>query len=109
MAHIKRFNELNENNTFFFSEWVDKYLLQDVIDHMKPGKGFTGDVFKEALEEVNNTYPTTNQSRLPVSFGKQVADWVDLYLVQDVLDRMNPALCDRSEEYNEELRKLVSE
>ena len=108
MAHIKRFKELNENNTFFFSEWVDKDLLQDVIDHMKPGKGHTGEEFKESLRDLNTKFEIREQKRFPTSFGKQVADWVDLYLVQDVLDLMNPAINGRCNDYMRELKNLVS-
>lgn len=105
MAHVKRYNEINEE--FYFNDWVDLDLLQSVIDHMKPGKEFSGDEFKQSLRGFNGEYDTVQQKRLPATFGKQVAEWVDLYLVQDVIDRMNPNLCQQSEEYKEDLKDFL--
>jgi len=105
MAHVKRFKEVNES--FYFSDWVDMDLLQSVIDHMKPGKESSGDEFKQSLRGFNNEYEVTVQKRLPATFGKQVAVWIDLYLVQDVIDRMNPVLCKQSDEYKAELKNFL--
>lgn len=105
MVRIKRYEDINES--FYFSEWVDMDILQSVIDHMKPNKELSGNEFKQSLRGFNNEYEVTVQKRLPATFGKQVADWIDLYLVQDVIDRMNPNLCDQSDEYKSELKNLL--
>jgi protein involved in temperature-dependent protein secretion len=105
MTHVKRYNEINDQ--FYFYDWVDLDLLQSVIDHMKPDKSFTGYEFKQALRGFNDKYEIFQQKRLPVAFGKQVAEWVDLYLVQDVIDRMNPNLYQQSEEYKKDLKDFL--
>jgi len=110
MAKVKRFKDINENNNVFnYSDWLDRDLLQGVIDGMKPRSEHDGETWKEAMREFNNLYPVVNQERLPSSFNKQVADWVDLDLVQDVIDRMNPRLCDKSEEYKRDLKEMLAD
>ncbi len=36
--------------------------------------------------------------------AKQVAHWIDLDLIQDVIDRMNPVLCEVSDTYKRDLK-----
>lgn len=104
MAHVKRFQEINES--FYFNDWVDLDTLQRCIDKMKPTKD-NGESFKDSLREFNDSYECIQQKKLPDTFGKQVADWVDLYLVQDIVDRMNPNLCKDSEQYKQDLKRFV--
>lgn len=105
MAHVKRFDEINEN--FYFNDWVDLDTLQKCIDNMKPTKTNDAEAFKTSLKDFNDNYDCVQQKRLPAAFGKQVADWVDLYLVQDIIDRMNPNLCQDSEQYKQDLKNFV--
>ena len=106
MAHIKRFEELNEE--FYFSNYVDLDLLQGVIDRMRPtGLGEEEEDFNFELTQFNEKYPAKQHKRMPATFGKEVAHWIDLYLIQDVIGRMNPVLCARADEYKRELKKFL--
>lgn len=108
MAHIKKFYEINET-FFYFNDNIDLDLLQDVIDHMKPvGQDDNNQIFKKSLRKFNSGYSVKEQKRLPSTFGKQVAWWIDLELVQDVIDRMNPVTCESSIEYKKDLKKFLS-
>lgn len=111
MAHVKRFYEVNES-FFHFSDYIDFELLQKVIDAMRPkGKGwqldYSADEFKQALREFNEKYPIKEHKRLPETFGKGVAHWVDLNLVQDVIERMNPVICRDAEAYKIDLENFI--
>jgi hypothetical protein len=101
MAHIRRFNE----SIGYYPDWLDRDLLQKVIDGMKHRSEHDEESFKESIREFNNLYPVRTQERLPSIFGKRVADWIDLDLIQDVIDRMNPNICVKSEKYKKILRE----
>lgn len=107
MARVKRFDEMNEN-FFYFNDYVDLNLLQDVIDGMKPTKDSDKDEFKKSLIKFNSNYNVRETKRLPATMGKQVAWWVDLFLVQDCIDRMNPSNCTNSEQYKKDLKEFLS-
>lgn len=101
---IKTFEQFNEQ--FYFNDWVDLDLLQSVIDKMKPTMNLSGDEFKKSIKLFNNNY-TVNNERLPSTFGKRVADWVDLDIVQDIIDRMNPNANPLHVEYKKKLKNLI--
>jgi len=103
MAHIKRFNENND----YYADWLDMDLLQKIIDKMKPRGDYDAESYKEAIREFNNLYPTAELERFPSIFGKRVAEWIDLDLVQDIIDRMNPKSCAKSEEYKRILKEEI--
>lgn len=104
MVHIKKFEELNER---VFADWVDPELIQGVIDNMNPRK--TKEGFIEELMRFNDQFLISgSQKRLPSVFGRQVADWVDLNVIQDVIDRMNPTLNKDHEIYKKRLKDLIS-
>lgn len=110
MAHVKRFKEINES-VFYFSDYVDLDLLQKVIDGMKPtseNREAANERFKKSLIGFNDNYTVKDSKRLPSTMGKQVAWWVDLYLVQDVIDRMNPVVCKQADEYKKDLKEFLS-
>lgn len=105
MNRIKRFSEMNE--TFYFNDYVDLDLLQNIIDNMKPTKDNDSNNFKKELMKFNSNYEVKETKILPSTMGKQVAWWVDLYLIQDCIDRMNNKLCKDSEEYKINLKKFL--
>jgi hypothetical protein len=106
MAHIKRFDEINEE--FHHSDYINLNLLQDIIDRMKPtGLGDEQEDFNFNLTQFNDKYPVKYHKRFPATFGKQVANWIDLYLIQDVIDRMNPVLNPNANEYKKELKRFL--
>ena len=107
MARVKRFDEMNEN-FFHFSDYIDLDLLQKVIDGMRPTKSSDGEDFKKSLIDFNDSYKVKGTKRLPATMGKQVAWWVDLFLVQDCIDRMNPVNCVNSEQYKKDLKEFLS-
>lgn len=108
MVKIKKFYELNET-FFYFSDYVDLDLLQEIIEHMRPKKlDDNNRDFKISLMEFNDKYPVKEQKRMPVVFGKQVAWWIDLNLMQDVIDRMNPVSCKSADDYKKDLKKFLS-
>lgn len=107
MAHVKRFDEINES-FFKFNNFVDLDLLQMVIDKMRPIKDSSNDAFKKSLVKFNNNYTVKDTKRLPVTMGKQVAWWVDLFLVQDCIDRMNPVNCTEADQYKKDLKEFLS-
>jgi hypothetical protein len=100
--HIKKFKEINEG--FYFSDEYDVDLLQEVIEGMRPNKISDGEEFKEKLKDFNKLYPCKEPKRLSEVLGKQVAWWVDLNLVQDVIDRMNHVLNKDADKYKKDLK-----
>lgn len=104
--HIKRFQEVNEQ--FHYSDYIDLYLLQGCIEGMRPNRTTTGDEFKQKLREFNSQYACKEEKRLPNNFAKDVAYWIDLNLIQDVIDRMNPVLCNKAYEYKKDLKNFLS-
>lgn len=106
MTHIKRFDELNEE-FFYYSDYYDLDLLQEVIEGMRPSKETNGEYFKKELREFNAQYPCKHQKRMSNVFGKQVAWWVDIELFQDVIDRMNSALNKNASKYKEDLKYFL--
>lgn len=108
MAMIKRFKDIMKNETtFYYNENYDIDIIQSVIDKMKPINGNEHIIFKEKLRDLNIDYQVKDSKRLPEIFGKQVAWWIDLNLIQDVIDRMNSVMNPKSSEYIEELKKLI--
>lgn len=105
MVHIKKFDEINED--FFFSNDYDVDLLQDIVEGMRPTKFSDGEAFKRRLKEFNDKYPCKQQKRLSAILGKKVAWWIDLNLVQDVIDRMNITLNDDASKYKEDLKQFL--
>jgi hypothetical protein len=108
MIHVKKFKEINET-FFYYSDYVDLDLLQGVIERMRPGKNNNRENFKENLKIFNEEYSVTQHKRLPDGLEKQVAWWIDLDLIQDVIDRMNPVLCEDSETYKIDLKHFIEE
>lgn len=109
MANIKRFKDMTKNETFFY--YNDNYnidIIQSIIDKMKPISEKEHLIFKDELKNLNNKYPVKNSKRLPESFGKRVAWWVDLNLIQDVIDRMNSIMNPYNSEYIKDLKKLIN-
>jgi hypothetical protein len=98
MTHIKRFNEMVSHPFRQYADWLDKVLIQKVIDGMK-----SGNMFKSELSMFNSNYPVKNNNKFPSNLGKETADWVDIDIVQDCIDRMNPHL---SSEYQSERYKM---
>jgi hypothetical protein len=88
-----------------YAEWLDRELIQKVINNMK-----TSDRFKQSLAEFNDRYPVKNSNRFPSNMGKQTADWVDIDIIQDCVDRMNPHLSneEQSERYKKELEEFTN-
>ncbi len=115
MIKINKFNEFNSlkenisNQNSHYSEYVDINILDDIIENMRPNKNSDGELFKSKLRLLNSEYNCSNNKRSPSTFGKKVAWWVDLDLIQDVIDRLNNKLCDNSEEYKSELKNLLEE
>jgi hypothetical protein len=102
MIHIKKFEEINEE--FYFSDEYDVDLLQGVIEGMRPSKNSDSDEFKNRLREFNELHPCKESKRMAETLGKQVAWWVDLNLVQDVIDRMNSMLNKNAKKYKKDLK-----
>ena len=104
MTHIKRFNEMTAHPFRQYADWLDKTLIQKVIDGMKDGE-----MFKSDLSRFNSDYPIKNNNRFSSNFGKETADWVDIDIVQDCVDRMNPHLSSKnqSEKYKMDLLDFV--
>lgn len=119
MSHVKRFNELNEGQIPYGkpmgdqkdSHWNfyhnDVDILDGIIEGMRPGKNNDNEEFKSSLKEFNKNYPCTQNKRLPAEMGKQVAWWIDLYLIQDCIDRMNSVLCPNAEQYKKDLKTFL--
>ena len=105
MAHIKKFKEINEE--FFYSDSYDVDLLQEVIEGMRPNNLSDGESFKEEIKKFNSKFPCKEQKRLPSTFGKQVAWWIDMQIIQDVIDRMNTSLNQDSDKYKKELKEFL--
>lgn len=103
MAHIKRFNEMVHHFSQY-AEWLDRGLIQKVIDKMK-----FDNKFKFELSTFNTNYPVKNTNKFPSNMGKQVADWIDIDIVQDCVDRMNPHLSSesQSDDYKRDLEEFV--
>ena len=102
MKHLKRFNE----TFFYFSEIVDKELIQQVIDKMNPNNdNKLSDNFKKSIIEFNKKYPIKESKRLPETMGKQVAWWVDMDIIQDCIDRMTDKII--SDKYKNDLKNFL--
>lgn len=106
MVHIKKCNEVNEE-FFYYNDYYDVDLLQKVIEGMRPSKDYDGEDFKKELKEFNSKYSCKEQKRLSDMLGKKVAWWVDLYLVQDVIDRMNVKLNNEADKYKKDLKNFL--
>jgi len=110
MTYIKKYKDLYESRdleTGFdeHAEWLDKNIIQDIIDKMRPGPDKDTKTFILSLKSFNDDYSIRGDrsKRMPSTMGKRAAEWVDMELVQDVIDRMNPHLNLHNVEYIENL------
>ena len=110
MAYIKKYKEIYESrdSEFGFDDhaiWLDKRLIQDIIDKMRPNANSDTTSFVLSLKGFNEDYPIREDrsKKLPSTFGKQAAEWIDMDLIQDVIDRLNPQLNIHNVEYKENL------
>jgi hypothetical protein len=99
MPHIKRFEKFNNNSS---ASWVDNDSVRKIVESMKPENSESGS-FKIALKGFNSQYKTKNkEQKINESFN--AVNWADMNLIQEVLYRMDPRMCNRSESYKKDLK-----
>lgn len=104
MPYIKRFENINESSS---NGWVDNQSIRLVVEAMKPNNSDPG-YFKIALKSFNSQYKTREKEE-KITESLNTVNWADMNLIQEVLYRMDPKMCDKSEQYKNELRSFLRE